>query len=240
MKKPFFSRPAFILASSLLFLTVLVSSCSKDNDDIEPIPVAGLMAFNLVPDQPAISIGLSGNLLPGGPLAYPAYSGRYLNIFPGNRLVESVNATNGQGLDSVTYNFQSGKYYSLFVIGSGTNYRNVIAEDNYDSLTAGSGKAYVRYINALPNADQSTVVIRANGSDVVNTSADFGTVSSFTAVNPGEVTVQVSNEGAANNSRTITLQQQRAYTVLLTGLPDQTDTSKAVQIRYIENGRVTD
>jgi hypothetical protein len=33
--------------------------------------------------------------------------------------------------------------------------------------------------------------------------------------------------------------QQKAYTILLMGQPNQTDSTKAVQIRFIENGTVT-
>ena len=75
---------------------------------------------------------------------------------------------------------------------------------------------------------------------MVNTSAAFGNVSSFVAVDPGDITISVSNEGAVDVDRTIQVQQSRAYTILLAGLPNDPDPNKTAQIRYIENGTVTD
>ncbi|HUC82631.1 MAG TPA: DUF4397 domain-containing protein [Flavisolibacter sp.] len=240
MIRHFFVRRTGVTLGLLFTLSIVLSSCLKDNENVAPTPVAALMAFNLAPDQQGINIGLSGNALPGGALPYAGYTGRYLNVYPGNRMVEAVSAVSGQRLDSLSFNFQQSKFYSLFVVGNAGTYRNVLVEDNYDSLTASSGKAYVRFINALSNAPSSNVVITSNGTNLFNSSAAFGDVSGFVAVNPGEVTVQVSNEGAVSANRTITLSQQKAYTVLLTGLPNQTDASKEVQIRFVENGTVTD
>jgi Domain of unknown function (DUF4397) len=244
MFRNFFRRGGIALGSialgSIAMLSMFLTSCLKDKDvDNNQTSAAGLMAFNLVPDQQAVQVALSGNLVPGSPFAYTSFTGRYISIFPGSRFVESANAT-GESLDSLTYNFEPGKYYSLFVVGSGSNYRNIVVPDNFDSLTASSGKAYVRYINGLSNAASSAVTINSGASNVVNASAPFGQVSEFFAVNPGDVAVSVSNEGAANASRTISLSQHKAYTILLTGLPNQSDTTKAVQIRFIENGTVTD
>jgi hypothetical protein len=232
-----FRKGSFVFGI-LAFVGIAFSSCKKDNLETQPVPVAGLMVFNLSPDQSPVSVSLSGNQLPTGPIAYPAFSGRYLNIYAGNRRVESFGAS-AQLLDTVTYNFEPNKYYSVFVVGADDNYRNIVSYDNYDSLTASSGKAYVRYINALPNAGSSSVSITA-GATVVNNVAPFGQVSSFTAVDPGNVTINVINEGVPAVNRTVTLAGQKAYTVLITGLPNQADSARTVQIRFIENGTVTD
>jgi hypothetical protein len=126
------------------------------------------------------------------------------------------------------------------VVGSNGNYRNIVSEDNFDSLTASSGKAYVRVINALSSSPSSTVSITSNGANVVNRSANFGEVSEFNGLTPGEITINVTNEGSQPVTRTISISQQKAYSILLTGLPNQADSSKAVQIKFIENGTVTD
>ncbi len=44
-------------------------------------------------------------------------------------------------ISASTFNFEMGKYYSLFVTGSDSAYRNVVAVDNFDSLSAADGKA---------------------------------------------------------------------------------------------------
>jgi hypothetical protein len=237
MIRKFLLRKSIMVAVSALSIAVLFSACKKDKADVVQTPVAGLMAFNLATDQPLVSVGLSGNLLGGAPLNYGSYTGTYLNVYAGNRQVSSYGTSNNL-LDSLTYPFEQGKYYSLFVLGTNNNYKNIIAQDNYDSLTASSGKAYVRYVNAIAGSASSNVIIGSGETNVVSKSASFGEVSPFTAVAPGSLTVNVSNGSSA--SRTITVAQQKAYTILLMGQPNQTDSTKAVQIRFIENGTVTD
>jgi len=240
MVKKFLSRRNLSIAVSVLAVAVLFTAFKKKKDDLVQPPASGLMAFNLAPDQPAVNIALSGNLLGGAPLAYGSFTGTYLNIYSGSRRVESYSATGNELLDSLTYPFEQGKYYSVFVVGVNNNYKNIVALDNYDSLTASSDKAYVRYINAIPGSSTSNVQMEAEGSSVVNASASFGQVSPFVAVTPGSLSINVSNESAVNANRTITVAGQKAYTVLLMGMPNQTDTTKAVQIRFIENGTITD
>ncbi len=239
MIRTFFSRSSLMLSLALGF-GIFLTSCNKDKENIPPAPVAALMAFNLAPDQQAISIGLDGNMLPGGPLGFGNYTGQYLNAFPGNRNIVSFNSISSESLDSSTYNFEVNKFYSLFVVGYNGSYTNIVSEDNYDSLTASSGKAYVRFINALPNTAASSVVLESSGTEVVNRSSAFGEVSPFLEVEPGNITIQASNEGGVDISRTISLTQTKAYTVLLMGSPNETDPARTAQIKFIENGTVTD
>lgn len=237
MIRKFLSRKSILVVTSMLSIAILFSACKKDKGEMVQTPVAGLMAFNLATDQPLVSVGLSGNLLGGAPLGYGSYTGTYLNVYTGNRQVSSYGASNNL-LDSLTYPFEQGKYYSLFVTGTGNSHKNIIVQDNYDSLTASSGKAYVRYVNAVGGSASSNVTISSGATNVVNNSAIFGQVSPFIAVTPGSLSVNVSNESSA--SRTITVSQQKAYTILLMGQANQTDSTKAVQIRFIESGTVTD
>lgn len=237
MIRKFLWRKSLMVTASVLSIAILFSACKKDKNDVpQQNQVSALMAFNLAPDQPAVSVGLSSNLFGGAPISYGSYTGTYLNIYPGSRQISSYGSSNDL-LDSLTYSFEQGKYYSLFVVGANNNYKNVVVRDNYDSLTASSGKAYVRYINAIAGSGSSNVTINSGETNVVTDNASLGDVSSFKAVTPGSLTINVSGESSA--SRTITVNQQKAYTILLMGQPNQTDSTKAVQIRFIENGTVT-
>lgn len=220
---------------------ILLSSCLKDKDyNNTPLPAAGLMTFNLAPDQPAMLVRLSGNLLTQSPLAYTNYTGVYQNIYLGNRQIEASNVNSGKTLTSTSFNFENGKYYSLFVTGAGDAYRNVVSVDNFDSLTDAS-KAYVRYINAITDSvNVATVTIAAGGANIVQEQAPYGKVNEFTAVNAGDVTVTVKNSNGVDLSRTIPLDAKKVYTVLLVGQPRATDAGQQVQIKYIANGVLSD
>jgi hypothetical protein len=234
-------RRSLVPVMGVMTAAVLFTACLKDKDNDTDIPAAGLMAFNLAPDQESVVIALSGNWLTQQPLGFTNYTGGYRNIYTGSREVASYDYPANDALAVASQNFEDGKYYSAFVIGYDDNYRNVIVTDNFDSLNATSGKAYVRYINAVADSvNASAVTIAKGGSNVVNDNAAFGHISDFTAVDPGEISIAVKQGSTIDASRNITVEAKKVYTVLLVGVPGATDEGKKVQIRFIDNGTLTD
>lgn len=218
-----------------LVLVGVLAACKKDKDNNDS-EVAGLMAFHLVSDQPSIGVSLSGNNLPGSPYSYLGYTGYYANIFPGTR---SINSTAGSSttLSTSSYDFMAGEYYSLFIVGANGVYRHIVVEDDYDSLTATAGRSYIRYINAIPDSLLTEIIIGEPGGNL-NFTAPYGLVSDFQSVTSGSVTISVGASSLQDTTRTITLEEKKAYTILLSGQRGATNTDQQVQIRFIENGRI--
>lgn len=220
---------------------LLLTSCLKNNNnDQQEIPASGLMSFNLAPDQQSLLIQLSGNTLTPNPLAYQSFTGVYQNIYIGNRSIAAFDYPNPSPLVTSNYTFGQGKYYSLFVVGVDKKYRNVVSVDNFDSLSAASGKAFVRYINAITDSvNTANVKIVSGGNTVVNDNAQYATVSDFKEVAPGNIDISVKNSNGVDVSRTISVEQKKVYTILLSGIPNETDESKKVQIKFITNGTLS-
>ncbi|HMI78940.1 MAG TPA: DUF4397 domain-containing protein [Ferruginibacter sp.] len=221
-----------------LVLTVLLfSACRKDNNDqVNNTPAAGVMAFNLAVDKPAVGFSLSGGATLGNaPLNYTGYTGIYLPVYTGTREVRSFEYLSGSTIATSNSTFLDSAYYSAFLMGANGNYRNVVVKDQVNLVTPVAGKAWVRYVNAIPDSVSTvSVTIGAN-----NETAPYATVSTFTMVDAGPVTFMVSNGSSINASRTITMEENKVYTVLLSGLPNSTDPEKSVQIKYIQNGTAT-
>lgn len=235
MKKIFSS---FSLSAASLVLVVLLFSACKKNDNVTAPPVAGLMAFNLVADKPAgINLALSGSLLTAVPIGFAGYTGAYLPVLPSGYTLQAY-SQNGYNSPIASSNvfFAPDKYYSAFVTGNNGVYSNVVTEDNYDSISGATGQAYVRYINAIPDSSNPRITITANGTAVANEGVHYQSVSRFVAATPGQVTVSITNDANIQASRTIALEARKAYTILLVGIPGATEETKAVQIRYVENG----
>jgi len=136
-------------------------------------------------------------------------------------------------------NFDVNKFYSVFLVGVDSNYRDVIASDNLDTIAGVSGQALVRYINAIPDSlSAPTVTVSANGSMIVNNPASFASVSAFTAVPAGDITIAAKNSVGIDVSRTISVESKKAYTVLLVGVPGAGTTP--VEIKFITNGLLSD
>jgi hypothetical protein len=239
MKKLFsFVRPYLIPLGGIFLIIFLFSACKKTVDTVQQ-PAAGLMAFNLAPDKAAIGVALSGNNFTNTPLAYTNYTGGYRGVFVGNRSVESYDYSSGATLATTQQLFKDSAYYSLFVLGTEGHYTNLLVQDNLDSLSSANGEAYVRYVNAIPDSTKPLVTISSGGTNVINNNAAYATVSDFTAITPGDISITVNNESTFNVNRTISLESGKVYTILLTGIPAQTDTTKTVQIKFISNGIVT-
>jgi hypothetical protein len=221
-----------------LLVTGFLAACNKDlNNDNPAIPAAGLMVFNLAVDKEPIGVALSGNAISNAPLAYTAYNGGYQSIYTGSRDIEAYDFRNDSVFAKSSFDFRDSTVYSVFVMGSNGSYRNVTVKDEVDS-NAAADKAYIRYVNAIPDSSAPQVSIQAGGSEVAGAAAAFGEVSEFLPVTAGDVKIGISNGGSISASRTISVQNGRAYTALLVGAPDANDTAKKVQIRYIENGTV--
>jgi len=235
-KRHSLARLPLLTIGFILFTGVLFTACKKSNDNSgNNTPVAGLMAFNLAPDKPSIGISLSGSNLTQTPLAYAGFTGSYLPIYTGSRNVASFD-NNSTPLSSDSITFEANKYYSLFVVGINGSYKNLIVNDNFDSLSSTSDQAFIRYINAIPDSSKPSVNITAGGNSIINSSAGFPAVSAFVPVTAGDVNVALTNESTINLNRTITLEQKKIYTILLIGNPAATDSTAKPQIRFIQNG----
>ena len=239
MKNKLFSLLQNKFLYILAFSIITFSACKKS--DVPATPTSGLMAFNLIPDStgPVVFV-LSNKSITNTPLSFTNYTGNYLPVYSGTRDLRLYEANNpDSALAYTSFPFEAKKYYTAFAIGANGNYKNMIVDDQLDSLPSSTGNAFVRYINAIPDSTKPVVTITANGTDVVKENETFGKVSGFTAIAPGDISMKVSNESDISANRTITLEKDKVYTVLIMGMPGATDTTKAVQIRYIINGTIT-
>lgn len=228
-------------AAGLLLAAALFAACKKD-EDMEPrTPVAGLMIFNAAPDQNAVSVNLSGTSNNTAPIAFNSYSGSYIPVYTGSREMKSFDYNSGTTLALSNVEFADSGYYSAFILGTNGNYRNVVVKDAFDSVQATTGKAWVRYINAIPDSSGAApaVTIGAGGTDVINETGNYGSVSSFVTINAGQVNISVNNGENVSATRDVTLEENKVYTILLTGIPGSTNPAQAVQVKFIQNGAVT-
>jgi hypothetical protein len=237
MKNSFSFRRFASVALAAAGLMVLVASCKKGLDQGTPLPASGLMVLNLSPDQNALGVALSGNLISNAPLGYTNFNGNYQNIYTGEREISVYDFLNDSVIAKSSFNFENNELYSLFVTGNKGVYSPLVVKDEVDS-TSSTEKAYVRFVNAIPDSSEPNVTVNAAGTKVFDGPAGFRTVSPFAEVNEGDVTIAVSGTSNINANRTIKLQKGWVYTALLVGDPAATDSSRKVQIRYIQNGVV--
>lgn len=235
-KQQFFSGSIGILLATFLISSILFTSCKKDKP--VHLPAAGLMVYNLAPDQDALGIAVDGNSLFNVPLSYLNYSGQYLSLYTGNRTFQSFVFGSQNILATTNARLTDSAYYSLFVVGTNGAYQNIFVEDKIDSLPTNTDNAFVRYINAVTGAQQHEVKINDGTNTIFDEASALGHVSSFKEVTPGNINIEVGSEGITDTTRIISLAKNGIYTVLISGMPDAVDTSAAIKIRFIQNGSI--
>jgi len=237
MKKDLFSFRRSIAVIGIVVLAAgIFSACNKSDAVTTHIPASGLLVFNLAPDKDGIGVALSGNLLNSTPLGYTDYNGNYQSIYTGTRDIKSFDLRDSV-LASSSFTFEDNSYYSLFVTGNNGVYQNIVVRDDIDS-NATADKAYIRYINAIPDSSAPVVSITSGGTSVSEATAGFSTVSNFIPVTAGDVKIAASNGSNISTDRTLTVENGKVYTVLIVGVPGATDNEKKLQIRYVVNGSV--
>lgn len=240
MKKVFsFLRVNLVPIGGIFLMALIFSACKKTESNNQVFPVAGLVAINLVPDVEAVGVAVSGNNFTTVPLYYSNYTGGYRAVYTGQRNLETYNFNTRQSMAVTNQLFKDSSYYTLFVIGTQGNYKNVVVEDKLDSLPANTGESFVRFVNAITDSTTTpNVKIASGGTVLYNGVAPFGYVSNFKAVMPGDVMIEATNESIIAKDRTISVEKGKIYTVLLSGDPSASDTAKAVSIKFIVNGSV--
>lgn len=232
-------RKNLLPITGIFLIAILFGSCKKD-DVINPrTPVAGLMAFNLIPNSGGIGVGIGTNSLTPQALYFNNYTGIYKPVYTGDRTVESFNFGTGSTLAKGNYMFNDSAYYSVFVMGANDIYSNVFVEDNLQMLPKDDKtKTYARFVNAIPDSSNSLVTISAGGNNIFDGTSKFKEVSAFKEIPSGDVMVKVNNELNIDTSRTINLEKGKIYTILLTGDPGATNTDYKTDIKFIVNANL--
>lgn len=231
------------LTAMLMFLAsgVIFSSCNKMNDnDDNNAAVAGVMGFNMAPDQDAIVMTLDGNAISNSPLGYNNYTGMYVAVYAGNRTFRTYNVNGSIPLTETGVSLDTNKYYSVYFLGTSGNYKHVFAEDKFDEMSGSNGKAYIRYIQAITDSTPSRVRITGGGNTWVDEDAGYSQTSAFVAVDPGELNIDLSNSADVDVSRTITVEAKKVYTILFMGISDSNNPELAEQIKFVTNGSLAD
>ncbi len=212
-------------------LLVSLAGCNKDNDGPQ-VQASALSVYNLSPDNISTQFVLSGNMI-GQALPYQnVYS--YVSIYPGTRDLQVYG--NSSSLTTTTYTFDTSKYYSAFFIGANNEYSIKIVKDEYDSMSTSAGRAFIRFVYAVPDSSKPVVTMKSADSTAEYEGVRYSDVSSFIPVTPGNIEVNANNDSTIQVSRAIEVEQNKVYTIMIMGMTHATDETKAIQIKYITNG----
>ena len=220
----------FLLCAFTIFS---LASCQKENPSYEYIPSSGVMAYNLAPDLPAVAFTV-GTVPISGALNFSGHTANYVPVTTGEKLWGAMNLNSGAMISSQNSTFNENEKYSAFLVGYNGVYKTVLSVDQAGVEGRINGKAWVRYINAIADSSSAMNVSIAGQAE----SAVYGTVSEYRPLDAGLVTVGISSTNQFDVSQTLTLEQDKLYTVLFVGNPAANSDQLRPQARLVMNGKL--
>jgi hypothetical protein len=215
-------------------LSVLLSSCLKDNNQVYVPPPAALVTFiQASPDEPPLNFFLNNNRVNINPLSYGNQID-YFRAFPGHRTVNFFNSATMATILQDTVYLSANITYSLFLANTASHPEILLLTDSI--ARPASGKATVRFVNVSPNAPPVDLV--TTGTTLVSNKAYKGFSSfvpvdgnksyTFTVVQHGTSTVLATLANVNINSNTV-------YTIWFHGIAGATATTDQLNADIITN-----
>lgn len=233
MKKPF--HKVFVLA---LAVTTVFAACNKDDDGgFVPDPLtgeAGLRLAHVAPQLGAVDFYFAEEALQSDSLVFGDQTD-YLDV---EAIKDALIAVAGEDtLVNKELTFEDNKQYSLFLISDadGTNVDYLVALD--DATAPGTGHAKVRFANLSADAGDLWVRVE-NAEDSLFTDVAFKSISSFTQVEAGTVTLEIvhaESEEIVATLAGVEMTSGKSYTIKAIGLVAEEDTDFAFEVVVTEN-----
>ncbi|WP_316750414.1 DUF4397 domain-containing protein [Pedobacter gandavensis] len=206
-------------------VSVVFSACQKKFDDMEPIELAALTVVHAGPDTQELDFIVGTQRANKESFKYGARFG-YLGLYPGTSSIGITPQGKNNFLLTKNELYQSGKFYTTFLVDTGKLRSFLTINDKLDSIKVNE-KAKVRFINTSPETQTLDLTIAGSATEIATNKA-FKQYSIFTDVEPGEnVTLEVKDHVTKEVKATIAamkLEKGKFYTVWAKGYNGKAET----------------
>jgi len=215
-------------------LPVILASCNKITNNVNPSPIAALAVIDVSPDAPAFDFYFGSTQINTVPLVY----GSGISYFQENAGEVALGFYNEGTTTKVvgdTINLKANTSNTLFLT-------NLIAKHDFLYLTdtlnqPATNIATIRFVDVSPDAPAVDFVIK--GGAVLATNRTYKTYTSFMTITPKvNDTLEVLQSGTTTvlaSVPTITITSNEIYTVWLYGLANTTVASEKLAAGAMTN-----
>ncbi len=196
-------------------LIALPGCGNKDNNPAQPANVGQAMIVHAAPDAPSVDLLLDGTMV-GNNITYGNHTA-YLSLTAGTHDVKAVATGTTTTVIDASVPVAAQTTYSVFVNGLTPNIGTLVVTD--DLTAPPTGKAKVRFIHLSPDAPAVDVALV--GGAVLFPNLAFRQFSTFVAVDPGTVNLELRQAGTATVALTVnnvTFEAGKIYTLFAEGL----------------------
>jgi hypothetical protein len=222
--RPSFKYKAIITA---IALSIGLLSCSKMDNNYEPVQVSGINFIQASPTTELLDIYIDNTRANGSTDFEFGDKIGYLSAFSGNRAFNVTKKNNLNSLKSLQYTLKPNLGYSIFVVNTLANIELLMLED--DLVKPAAGKAKIRFVNLSPDGGALSLNVNGAATDLVTNKA-FKEFSAFEVVDAAEsVNFNIKNTTGGAIDATITnikIEDGKVYTVYAKGLKANNDDTK--------------
>ncbi len=206
-------------------LSLGLASCSKFDNDYQPVQVSGLNVIQASPTTELLDVYISNTRANGDDFSFGSKIG-YLSAYSGLRAFNVTKRNSTASLKSLQHELKPQVGYTLFVANTLANIELFIIEDNLTKPA--TGKAKVRFVHASPDAEALTVSI--NDAKIAITAGKiFKQYSEFVEVDVAQnATVKLLNATDQTEATIsdVKLEDGKIYTIYAKGLKANNDATQ--------------
>jgi hypothetical protein len=233
MKTNSIVKRKLILPACIVCMALLFSSCLKNSVSNYAPPVSLVSFFQASPDETSLDIYFNSNKVNLSPIAY----GTGLDYFRAYSGVRTINFYTSGVMNQVfsdTATLKPNLVYSLFLTNKPNQPELVLLNDTINQPQPNT--ASVRFVNLSPDAPNADLVLN---NVVTVTNKAYKGFSSFLPVTGNTAyNIQVKQAGTSTVLATlsnVTLNTNRVYTIIFSGLVSGTTTADQPVIYYVTN-----
>jgi hypothetical protein len=219
-------RKTILTAITLSVVCLGLASCSKMENDYQPVEVSGLNIIQASPTLELLDVYVDNQRANSNEFEFGSKIG-YLSAYSGSRAFNVTKRNTLTSLKNLQYTLKPKLGYSLFLVNTFANIEFLMLEDNLDKPAA--GKAKVRFVNLSPDGGTLSLNLNGNATDIVTNKA-FKEYSDFIVVDAAE-SVNFNIKNTTNNNVETTLsnvkvEEGKIYTIYAKGLKANNDDTR--------------
>lgn len=229
-----------LLSALFVLVTLISTSCLKNNDPGPYVPKAALKIVNAYTNADALVFTVDNNYItpPNVPIRYNEYTSNVALIFPGNKNFKAYSVDNKLVSDT-TITLRDSTYYTSFVFGNGEKAKNIITTDvSLGNINTNVALRFLHLASNLGNVNvyldnTTSTPIYPNVAPEVLSANNTAANTAFKAQTSGKRKVIITD---MNNTPIIEREhdfiQSRYYSIIISG--DNNSTSKPIYLGIIQ------
>ncbi len=216
----------FKAIAAALVLSLGLASCSKMDNNYEPIQVSGLNVIQASPTLELLDLYVDNDRANSTNFEFGSKIG-YLSAISGSTAFNVTKRGSGTSLKNLQFTLKPRLGYSLFIANTLANIELLMLEDNLENPA--TGKAKIRFVNLSPDGGALSLNVNGVATDLVTNKA-FKEYSNFEVIDAAEnVTFNIKNSTTSAIETSITgfkVESGKIYTIYSKGLKANTDDTR--------------